>query len=83
MSELETVRQQIELTEKQRQDLADEIGRLEKDRKTINKDLIETSKRARDLETRISRSGDRLGELQQRQSDVKTSLKGWGPAGRE
>ena len=76
VSELETVRQQIELTEKQRQDLADEIGRLEKDRKTINKDLIETSKRARDLETRISRSGDRLGELQQRQSDVKTSLKG-------
>ena len=76
VSELESVRQQIELTEKQRQELADEIGRLEKDRKTINKELIDTSRRARDLETRISRSGERLGELEQRQNDVRTSLSG-------
>jgi septal ring factor EnvC (AmiA/AmiB activator) len=73
-TELEAIRSQISLSQARRAELADEIDRLEKDRASINRNLIDTSARQRNIETRIDRTGNRLEELRTEQASVKLSL---------
>ncbi len=74
--ELSVIDQQIELSEKRRGELAAEIGKLETDRASINKALIETSARARKLQGEISATETKLAELNTQQDDIKASLRG-------
>ncbi len=72
--ELAAIRSQISLSEARRAELAAEIDRLEKDRASINRSLIDTSTRQRSIELRVERSGKRLEELRVQQDNVKASL---------
>lgn len=74
--ELEAIRSQIDLGEKRRNELSAEIDKLENDRATINRSLIDTSARARDLGARIDRAGEKLETLRDQQAEVRESLKG-------
>ncbi len=74
--ELEAIRSQIDLGEKRRNELSAEIDKLENDRAGINRNLIETSARARDLGARIDRAGEKLETLRDQQAEVRESLKG-------
>lgn len=74
--ELEAIRGQIDLGEKRRGELSAEIDRLENDRAAINRDLIDTAARARDLGSRIDRAGEKLEALRGQQAEVRESLKG-------
>lgn len=74
--ELDEIRSEIGLGEQRRKELAAEIEKLEKDRATINRTLIDASARARDIASRIGRSEVRLEELRGRQDDVRKSLSG-------
>ena len=73
--ELETIREQIRLSAERRQALAEEIGKLEADRATINRQLIEASARARQLDISIGKSGERLLELKGHGEGIRQSLK--------
>jgi len=72
--ELTAVEAEIRLTETRRAELAAEIETLENDRAAINRNLIEASARARDLERRIARSETRYGELRAEQDAIRASL---------
>lgn len=72
--ELEEIRQQIALGDKRRTELSTEIGRLEKDRATINKALIDAAARSRTLQADIEASGKRLDELNGEQAGIRASL---------
>ncbi len=72
--ELAELKTRITLGEQRKKELVDEINSLEKDRKTINRQLIETSADSRNIEKRISRSEIRLEELRSQEADVKFSL---------
>jgi septal ring factor EnvC (AmiA/AmiB activator) len=72
--ELETIRQQIVLGDKRRAELSDEIGRLEKDRASINKALIDAAARARTIQADIEASGQRLDDLNAQRAEIRASL---------
>ncbi|MEC9342455.1 MAG: peptidoglycan DD-metalloendopeptidase family protein [Pseudomonadota bacterium] len=72
--ELAEIEQAIRLTDERRDALSAEIDRLERDRATLNSNLIEASKRARGLEDRIAESGGRLNELRRQQDETRASL---------
>jgi len=72
--ELALLQEKIGLTEARKAELDQEILSLEQDRATINRNLIETSTRARELENRIERSAERLEELRGDESNIKASL---------
>lgn len=74
--ELQRIRDEISLSEEKREELAREIGQLETDRATINRNLIETSARARTIEGRIARAETRLDELGDQKAGLRQSLKG-------
>lgn len=73
--ELEAVRDQIRLSAERRKELAEEIGQLEADRTTINRQLIEASARARQLDISIEKTGERLTELQGQGTGIRQSLR--------
>lgn len=73
-AELASIRSEINLSEARRAELAAEIDRLEKDRASINRNLIDTSARQRSIEVRVERAGVRLEELRGQQDNVKASL---------
>jgi septal ring factor EnvC (AmiA/AmiB activator) len=72
--ELQLLQDKMSLTEARKAELDKEILALEQDRATINRNLIEASTRARDLENRIGRSAERLQELRDDEGNIKTSL---------
>ncbi|MGI9350102.1 MAG: murein hydrolase activator EnvC family protein [Rhizobiaceae bacterium] len=74
--ELNELRAAIELSEQRRNELLGQIKELDKDRTTINRTLIETTKKSRGLEKRIEKSGNRLSQLRDEQSGVRESLSG-------
>ncbi|GIL00492.1 MAG: peptidase M23 [Alphaproteobacteria bacterium] len=72
--ELSAVENAIRLTEQRRNELGAEIAALEQDRAAINRNLIEASARARQIEARIDRSEERLAQLHDQQDAVRASL---------
>ena len=72
--ELATIEQAIRLSDERRNALTSEIDQLEKDRASINKNLIEASKRARKLEDRISAGEIKLDELRGQEDTARASL---------
>ena len=74
--ELEQIREQIRLGSETRTQLSGEIAALEKDRATLNAELIAASAKARQFESRINRNTRRLVELREEESAVRESLKG-------
>jgi septal ring factor EnvC (AmiA/AmiB activator) len=74
--ELASVRQQMAISQSRKAELAEEIGRLEKDRASINRMLIDSAARNRKLEGEVRESEDRLAALKVQEQDVKESLDG-------
>lgn len=74
--ELSEIRDEMRLSEERRDALSQEISRLEKDRASVNKSLIDSSARQRDIERRIERASDRLDELRGEETSVRESLNG-------
>jgi septal ring factor EnvC (AmiA/AmiB activator) len=72
--QLEAIRQQIALGDKRREELSQEIGRLEKDRASINKALIDAAASSRKLQGEIAESEKRLDELNGQRAEVRASL---------
>lgn len=73
--ELAEIEEQISLSQSRKQALEDEIAALDKDRATINRELIETSTRSRALEENIERNARRLEELRGEEAGVRESLR--------
>ena len=74
LEELKILQSEISLSEKRKQELAEEIGALEKDRATLNRTLIETSTNSRNIENRITKSETRLSQLRDEQANVRVFL---------
>lgn len=74
LQELQTLQSEISLSEQRKQELANQIDSLEKDRATINRTLIETSTNSRNIEKRISKVEIRLSQLRDEQEDVRVFL---------
>ena len=74
LQELQTLQSEISLSEQRKQELANQIDSLEKDRATINRTLIETSTNSRNIEKRISKVEIRLSQLRDEQADVRVFL---------
>jgi len=72
--ELAAIEQAIQLTDERRSALSEEIDRLEKDRASINKSLIDASKRARRLEEDIASGETRLEDLRGEEDATRASL---------
>ncbi|MDJ0612872.1 MAG: peptidoglycan DD-metalloendopeptidase family protein [Rhizobiaceae bacterium] len=75
LQELQELRAAITIGDQRRAELADEISQIDKDRVSINRSMIETSKKARALEKRVSRSSRRLSQLRDEQAEVRGFLK--------
>ncbi len=75
LQELQELQAAISIGDQRRAELADEISQIDKDRVSINRSMIETSKKARALEKRVSRSSRRLSQLRDEQSEVRAFLK--------
>ena len=73
---LDEIRKQITVSESRKQELAADIENIEKDRATINRQLIETSTRTRRLEGEIEKTGLRIEELGQEEFELQQSLRG-------
>jgi len=74
LQELKVLQSEISLSEQRKQELAAEIGSLEKDRATINRTLIEASTNSREIEKRITKAETRLSQLRDEQADVRVFL---------
>ncbi len=74
LEELKLLQSEISLSEQRKQELAGEIGLLEKDRATLNRTLIETSTNSRKIEKRITKSEVRLSQLRDEQANVRVFL---------
>ena len=74
--DLQELQQAIQLSEQKRTELTEQIAALDKDRVTINRNLIETTTKSRNLEKRIARTGNRLSQLRDEQADIRASLQG-------
>ncbi len=74
LEELKLLQSEISLSEQRKQELAAEIGALEKDRATINRTLIEASTNSRSIEKRITKAETRLSQLRDEQADVRVFL---------
>ncbi|MEM7289274.1 MAG: peptidoglycan DD-metalloendopeptidase family protein [Pseudomonadota bacterium] len=74
LQELQELRAAISISEQRRQDLIEEISGLDKDRVSINRSLIETSKKSRAIEKRVSKATKRLSQLREEQDEVREFL---------
>ncbi|MEM7299555.1 MAG: peptidoglycan DD-metalloendopeptidase family protein [Pseudomonadota bacterium] len=74
-AQYESLTTKLKLSEARRKELAGEIKRLEKDRATLNRALIETTARTRELEQKIEAGRTRLIGLEEEESGVRASLK--------
>lgn len=73
--ELRDIESKITLSATRKGELTKEIKGLEKDRASINRNLIETSTRTRSLEENITRSSKRLEQLRSDEDTVRSALK--------
>jgi septal ring factor EnvC (AmiA/AmiB activator) len=74
--ELASVRQQLAIGQARKAELAEEISRLDKDRASINRMLIDSAARNRKLEGEVRESEERLAALKIQQDVIKESLDG-------
>lgn len=74
--EFEQLQLEMQLSDDRKAELAQEIQGLEKDRTTLNRQMIEASTKSRTLEKRIARTEERLSQLRDQQHDARDSLKG-------
>ncbi len=74
--EFDQLQQEMQLSDQRKTELALEIEGLEKDRTTLNRQMIDASTKSRTLEKRIVRAEDRLSQLRDQQHDIRDSLKG-------
>lgn len=74
-TELRNIENKIQISAARKIELSDEIKGLEKDRATINRNLIQTSTRSRRLEESIARSAKRLNTLRTDEAGVRAILK--------
>ncbi|MEL7430031.1 MAG: hypothetical protein AAFN43_08515, partial [Pseudomonadota bacterium] len=75
LQELQELQAAISISDQRRQQLVDEISTLDKDRVSINRELIEASKKSRELEKRVTKAETRLSQLRDEQGDVRAFLK--------
>ena len=75
-NELEGLRKEIILSEQRREELTAQIDALDKDRATITRTLIETTKKSRELDRSIEKAGARLSQLRDEQAGIRLSLSG-------
>ncbi len=75
LQELQELQAAISISEAARAKLAEEISQLDKDRVTINRSLIDASKKSREIEKRVAKASDRLSQLRDEQSEVRAFLK--------
>lgn len=73
--ELQQLQAAISLSEEKRREMMDQIKNLDKDRETINRTLIETTKKSRGIEKRITKAGTRLSQLRDEEGEVRASLR--------
>jgi len=73
-AELLQLQSEIFVTQAHREELAKEIESLDKDRATLNRNLIDASTQSRKFENRIEKAVQRLSQLRDEQADVKVSL---------
>ncbi len=76
LDELAELRAAIVVSEQRRAELMGQIEELDKDRTTITRSLIETTKKSRDLDRRIAKAGKRLSQLRDEQAGIRHSLSG-------
>jgi len=74
LEELKILQSEISLSEKRKEELAAEIASLDKDRTTLNRNLIEASTNSRNIENRIAKAETRLSQLRDEQADVRVFL---------
>ena len=72
--ELVSIQDKIIVSVSRKAELNKEIGLLDKDRSSINRNLIETSTRSRSLEESINRTANRLQQLRHEEDLVRGSL---------
>lgn len=74
-AELRDIENKIQISATRKIELNDEIKGLEKDRATINRNLIQTSTRSRRLEESVARAAKRLNNLRTDEAGVRAVLK--------
>lgn len=74
-AELRDIENKIQISATRKIELSDEIKGIEKDRATINRNLIQTSTRSRRLEESITRAAKRLNTLRSDEEGVRAVLK--------
>ena len=74
--ELKELKSAIVLSEQRRNQLIKQIDALDKDRTTINRSLIETTKKSRDLEKKVGVAEKRLSQLRDEQAGIQAALRG-------
>ena len=76
IDELEILKSEISLSEQRRAALRSSIDALDKDRATVNRNLIDASAKARGLEKKISKAEGRLSQLRDEQAEIRVFLNG-------
>ncbi|MEM8650437.1 MAG: peptidoglycan DD-metalloendopeptidase family protein [Pseudomonadota bacterium] len=74
IDELEILKSEISLSEQRRAALRSSIEALDKDRATVNRNLIDASSKARGLEKKISKAEGRLSQLRDEQAEIRVFL---------
>lgn len=74
--ELSSIRQQMAIGQARKSELSEEIGRLEKDRASINRMLIDSAAKNRKLEREVRESEERLAALSVQQKEIRKSFEG-------
>ena len=74
IDELEILKSEISLSEQRRAALRSSIEALDKDRATVNRNLIDASAKARGLEKKISKAEGRLSQLRDEQAQIRGFL---------
>ncbi|MEO0908804.1 MAG: peptidoglycan DD-metalloendopeptidase family protein [Pseudomonadota bacterium] len=74
IDELEILKSEISLSEQRRAALRSSIEALDKDRATVNRNLIDASSKARGLEKKISKAEGRLSQLRDEQAEIRIFL---------
>ena len=75
LQELQELQAAISISNERRAELAAKISALDKDRVSINRSLIEASKKFRAIEKRVENAEDRLSQLRDEQGEIQAFLK--------
>ena len=73
-SELESLKNEIEISNQRQQEISDEIRSLSRDRDTLNNDLIESAEKIKVLEVSIEQTENRIEALTRQEQEAKDDL---------